>query len=319
VWHCHVRAGHTRRADPGTSGYLQPHNLTLTRYAYASFESAPSTFSHGYLQPALEHRLRLRDHALLASNLESAARKGALPTPDPDGSALLAHGTFSAVNDNGTTYYNLAPALELPARTPLVLWLEPLEPELSGWFQVLGQDVFREYLLPDSGEGVIRRRPTTSFGTTPTSVPIVPLYSTHEPADHPRLIVIAPKRAIEPHFPFARYELWRYDPAALPVNVHSLAPYRLTVNTPEPAYLETPRVWLRGYRAQVNGQSVQAERSPDNLVMFPVPAGRSEVTIRYSPGFARAAAYWVCLGSWLLLLLACLHRLARAAAPPLNG
>lgn len=306
----HVKARSTITTDAQDSPLRRRHNLLLTRYSYASFEQAPGSFSHGYMDPVLEHRLLRRNQSPLASNLESAARKGALPAADPHGSALLAHGTFRAVNDNRTTYYNLSPKLALPAGIPLALWLEPLDPGQPGWLQILGQDVFREYLLPDSGANVPRRGEPRSFGTLPTSVPIIPLFTRLAPQDQPRWIVIAGERPIDPGFDFARYELWCYDPATLPVAVKSWAPYHVIVRSPEPAYLETPRLWLPGYRAKVNGQPVPVERSPDNLAMFPVPAGESDVTIKYVPRLWLEIVYWAALLAWFGLGLASLMALA---------
>jgi hypothetical protein len=311
----HARVAGTISPRPADKALLEPHNVLLTRYAYSSFKFAPSAYSHGYMNPLLEHRLLRRDRTLLAANLESAARKGALPAVDP-GDALLAHGTFVAVNDNHSVYYKLDPLVELPPGTPLVLWLDPLDPGQPGWFQILGERLFREYMLPDSGIGVVRREPGTAFGTLPTSLPIVPLFNAAAAADKPRLTVIAPQRTIIPQFDFARFELWRYDPAQLPVNVKSWVPYHLTVRTPEPAYLETPRLWMRGYRASVNGQPVKVERSPDNLAMFPVPAGESDVVIRYAPTWFLQLAYWSGLLAWLGVVAAGMVALGRRPAAP---
>lgn len=309
--HLHTRAYQTVSQMGADYTFMQRHNVLLTRYAYSSFAYAPATFSHGYMNPALEHRLLRLDLTPLASNLESAARKGALPAPDPDGSALLAHGTFTAVNDNHSTFYNLSPQLTLPAGTPLALWLEPLAPGESGWFQLIAPGLFREYLLPDSGMGILRQRPTVSFGTQPTSTPIMPVYTPRALPEPPRLIVISPQRKIEPRFDFARFELWRYQPDQLPVNVQSWVPYRMRVHSPEAAYVETPRMWLRGYRATINGQVVEAERSPDNLVMFRIPAGESNLVVRYSPPPLLRTVYWICLAGWCLLGLTGLRRLTR--------
>lgn len=307
--------------DAAWRGSYDKHNLLLTRYAFNPFSLIPSYFSHGYIDPVLEHRLLRRDLSVLASNAESAVRRGPLPAPDPSGSALLARGTWRAVNDNHTDFYNLSPRLALPPQQKLALWVEPLEPGQAGWLQIIGQDVFREYILPDSGAGVAHRHTIGGFGTLPSSSKVISLFTRH-PSENPRLINIAPEHTpARTDFDFARFELWAYDPAQLPLVIKSWNPYRVIVNSPEPAYLETPRAWLPHYRAKINGQRVWAERSPGGLVMFAVPAGYSDATIKYVPPLWLELVYWLNAGCWAALVAGGLAWLLLAApgarpAPP---
>jgi len=294
------RAYITTEQGTQTHTIQSKHNVLLTRYCFVSFAYTPAYYSHGYMDPVLEHRLLRPDLSPLLSNAESAVRRGPRPAPDPDGSALLSAGTWRAVNDNNTDYYNLSPRLELPPHRHLALRLEPLEPGQPGWLQVLGQDVFREYILPDSGAGVDRRQPPRTFGTLPTSSRVISLY-TRDKKEVPSYINIAPGRSAgRIDFDFARYELWSFTAADLPIEVKSWVPYRVIVNSPEPALLETPRLWQGGYRARVNGRTVPVERSPDNLAMFPVPAGHSDVTIKFVPTLGLELLYWACLLAWLV-------------------
>jgi len=295
----------------------EKHNLILSRYAFNPFPVVPSYFSHGYIDPLLEHRVLRRDLTLLASNSESAVRRGLSPAPDPDGTARLAHGTWRAVNDNASSFFNLSPLLPLPARTRLALRLEPLDPGRTGWLQLIGSDFFREYILPDSGAGGANRPSPRGFGTLPGSSNVISLFTRH-PQESIRAINIAPERP-RVDFDFARYELWRYDPADLPVVLKSWAPYRVLVNSPEPAYLETPRAWLPHYRGRINGRTVPAERSPDGLVMFPVQAGHSDITIKYVPPLWLELAYWLNTTAWVVLLTAGLGWLFLAPVRPVEG
>lgn len=298
----HLR-GPAVRNDAWRKNY-EKHNLVLSRYAFNPFPTVPGYFSHGYIDPVLEHRLLRQDLTPLVSNAESAVRRGPLPLPDPDGSALLAQGTWRAVNDNRTDFYNLQPTLSLPAQQHLALRLEPLDPGQPGWLQIFGQDVFREYILPDSGTGGANRPALRGFGTLPASSKVISLYTRH-PQETPHAINIAPGRQpAHTDFDFARYELWRYDPADLPIMVDTWVPYRLIVHSPEPGYLETTRAWLPHYRAKINGQRVYGTRSPEGLVMFAVPAGRSDITIKYVPPLWLELTYWLNLGGWVGLLVA---------------
>jgi hypothetical protein len=295
---------------------LQRHNLLLTRYSFVSFGSTPAYYSHGYMDPILEHRLLRRDGSLLAANAESAVRRGERPAPVGDGP--VARGVWRAVNDNHSTHYFLEPALAVPAATRLALLVEPRTPPLEGWIQFQGRDLFREYLLPDSGAGVARNAPPRSFGLLPTSSRVMSLYS-RTGETRPRTALILPGRPDGPPFEFADYELWRFDPADLPVKVRSLVPYRLEVDSPEPAFVEVPRVWLKGYRTKIHGERVHPTRSADDLLWFPVPAGRTEFIVKWVPPLHLELAYWTWLGTWGALAIAAALRRRRGATAATGG
>lgn len=287
---------------PQSHVYYQKHNLLLTRYCFVAFEFTPSYFSHGYMDPYLENRLLKRDLRPLVNNTESAVRKGPLPAAGAEAD-LLASGVFSAVNVNGSTFYDLQPQLRLPSGQRLALWLDPLQPNQPGWLQIIGDDLHREYIYPDSGSGVDRRQVPRALGSLPSSSRVVSLYTDKPEGLTPRQTRIIPGQAIAPEFPYARYELWRYRVDDLPIAVKSWTPYRAIVRSPEPAYLETPRLWLSSYKAKVNGQRVKVERSPDNLAMIAVPAGYSDVTIRFAPPLFLELTFWAGLIAWTTLAM----------------
>ena len=62
-------------------------------------------------------------------------------------------------------------------------------------------------------------------------------------------------------------------------------------------------MFLPGYTARVNGKPVETRASPDNLVMFPVPAGDSVVELSYRGQPLLRGTYFFSLGCWALLLL----------------
>ncbi|HEX7631686.1 MAG TPA: hypothetical protein VF388_06110 [Lacunisphaera sp.] len=319
AWQARYLVAHWRETSPQGRWQFsyEKHNLVLSRYAFNPFPIVPGYFSHGYIDPVLEHRLLHPDLTPILSNADSAVRRGPVPAPDPDGTARLAAGTWRAVNDHGSTFYNLQPALALPAQQHLALRLEPLDPGQPGWLQLRGDDLFREYILPDSGVGGANRPAPRGFGTLPSSSRVVSLF-TRQPLEAMQAINIAPERKpAATDFDFARYELWRYDPAELPIVVMSWAPYHLIVHSPEAGYLETPRAWLPNYRAKINGQRVYGLRSPEGLVMFAVPAGRSDIAIKYVPPLWLELTYWLNLTGWLALLAAALRWLL--STPPLSG
>ena len=95
--------------------------------------------------------------------------------------------------------------------------------------------------------------------------------------------------------------------------MHSLLPYQAEVRTGIRCWLETPRMWLGGYHATVNGAPAEVRRSPNNLVMIALPPGHAEVNLRYSPRWWLTAAFWLCLAGWVTVLTSGAARVVRQA------
>ncbi len=290
------------------------HNMILSRYSYSSFQSPPTYFSHGYMEPLLESRLLDRASlAIIVSNAESAASSG-----KGKGRTLIAEGVFHATNDNGHHFYKLTPNPLIESGRHYALRMEFLSPGETGWLQVRAENLFREYMLPDSGSGM--HSGTTalqSFGSTPNSSAVMPLSTRSTQATPLFLTSILPDRPITQEFEWARFQLWEYDPAELPIRLHTLLPYRVRIESPEPAFLESPRMWLGSYRAKVNGKRQPVLRSPNNLAMVEIDAGITELEIKYVPSLPVELSYWITLGSWAVLLAAALRELC--LRPRLQG
>ena len=139
------------------------------------------------------------------------------------------------------------------------LRLEFFDRKTEGVLQLMQDTMFREYLLPDSGAGIGRRGPPRAFGTTATSGKVIPLSVLgKEPAPLKTILITA--RASHKDFSAGRYWLYTYERSRLPIVVESWIPYRVRFTAPRPAFLESPRMWLKDWRATVNGLVVlQAE------------------------------------------------------------
>jgi hypothetical protein len=83
----------------------------------------------------------------------------------------------------------------------------------------------------------------------------------------------------------------------------SLHPYKITVQTKTDSWLETPKIFLPGYDAEINGRRVPVERSPDGLVMIAVPAGQHQVSLNYVASPALRAGFWIMILSGFSLIL----------------
>ena len=279
-------------------------NLQLSRYAYSSFESTPGYFSHAYMDPWLENRLLdLKTQEPFLNNADAAAPRTDPTAGSPGAPVLVASGMLTASSVDRGNYYRLTPTLHLDPHQTYALRLEFADPSVHGTLQLIGGGLFREYNLPDSGAGVANDGPPRAFGSGATSSHVVPISFDGDTPLSPEAFFIADRYTAE-HYPLASYRLYRYDRARLPVSVSSWIPYRAHVESPRPAFVETPRMWLRGWRAQVNGQPVTPERSLQNLLMVPVNAGPSDVTLEYHPPLSLLGASWALGLGWVGLAAA---------------
>jgi hypothetical protein len=290
---------------------LRPENLQLARFAYATFSNAPGYASHGHVDPGLENRLLDGPSLkLLAANADAAAPK-VRPESDPATLPRLAQtGVWTATSENHKPIYSLTPPLRLESGQHYALRLEFLHPEKTGVLQVISHDMFREYMLPDSGLGLSSS--SLAFGALPTSSPVAALEQGSPGPVKPDAFFVAQAFSGE-NFDFARFWLFTYDVADLPIRVSSWIPYRAQTETAIPAFLETPRIWQRAWRATVNGKPAVTRESPQHLVMVPLEPGTSEVVLTFHPPLWLATWFWLCLGGWAVLLAGAAQRLARRA------
>jgi hypothetical protein len=280
---------------------LSPDNVRLTRYAYASFEYAPGYFSHGYMEPYLENRLIDRNSQdPILENSDAAAPAPQAVSARESSSRLVQSGQMNAVCITESAYYHLVPNLILDPGKHYGLRLEFLVPGQQGIMELLHPSMFREYDLPDSGVGIARggSSPSLAFGTDATNSHVVPLTIAGSLPSSPEVLLILNRHTTE-SFPFARYWLYAYERGKLPIDVQSWIPYRASVVASKPAYLETPRMWIGGWRARVNGRPVPTLRSRENLVMVAVEAGPNEVVLDYDPPTILTLSFWLAVAGWM--------------------
>lgn len=246
-----------------------PQNLRLTRYSYALFAQPPSYFTHGWTDPEFESRL---------------LDKGLDPAGDNTSAVLRTAGPGESRAINGTLTVDLA------GSGGYLLTFDFAHPAQTGEITIRGTGLERAYALPRSGE-------MRGFGSEPGGARSIPLRL--DGTETKSVTIGANVAGVSV----------RIDPIpqdVLPVRVHGQIPYRAIVRTVAPAWLETPRVHLEGYVANVNGRGEIVRRSPDGLVMVPVPAGESEVVVTYPGPFRLRAAWFLslgCLAAWPWLLL----------------
>ncbi|HEX2855276.1 MAG TPA: hypothetical protein VHO24_18720 [Opitutaceae bacterium] len=278
---------------------LFPQNRILTRYAFNPFRSIPPYISHGYIDPLVPNRvLALETFAELASN------GGALEN-DPEIGVVRSEGTLLARRaDPSQPSLAIEPNLHLEPHRRYVLKFDFAHPDFIGGLKLTGQRVSRFYWMPDSAYDTKPIVPSQAFGTSPGRPHSITLWTDGDKPENIRMEFFftaeAPASEVKV---FGRYKLTEFDPLKLPVKIESWAPYRAQVSTAVPAHLETPRMFLEGYRARVNGKSVKVARSPSALVMVPLSPGENRVEVFYPGTLALRCTYFFSVLAWAVLLL----------------
>ena len=279
-----VTRGFTTRLAPDVSHQVhQPENIDLTVTSFALL-GTPPWFVHGVMDPAMEFRLREPgDAAVVAANATA-------PFPQ-----LVAAGSFR-VADSGPNRLTLGPSLTLEPGRRYRLSFDFKIPPQSLVLQLRGRGFFRQYTLPMAGgpEG---------FGMPPGADHSLSLWTTGDKPVAVELWLVAPGIDTEDLDLIADFRLEAARLDQLPVVLESLLPLRVRVRAAAAGYLEAPRLFLPGYAATVEGRPVPVQASPDGLVLVPVPAGTSEVTIRYPGPPGLRGAFWLTFAAWAGVLV----------------
>ena len=139
---------------------LDRRNVVLSRYAYTTFAYVPAYLSHGYMDPLLENRILSHDTlAIMTANADRAAPPMRADAGSSVVPRLMQSGIFTAQQSPGGDHYVLSPALTMAPGQRYALRLDFFEAAEPGVLQLTGQGLFREYLLPDSGQGLDHHGP----------------------------------------------------------------------------------------------------------------------------------------------------------------
>jgi hypothetical protein len=258
---------------------MRPENVALMDHAYGLFGGVPPHFSNGVVDP----------------------RSGARLLPPPvnlSQGRLLASGSLRGNVDANPGILDLSPKLHLDFGQRYRLDITFAHGRVPGILQCVGTTLFREYLLPSSGERL-------SFGSGPSNSPTMDLWTTDPRGDDVSLRFIPIQPGPEPSTLalFGSFRFLEVLPDQEPVEVTSLVPFTARVRTPSPTDLETPRMYMPGYKAAVDGRSVAVLRSPDSLVAIPIPAGQHTAVLAFQGSPVLRISYWGSLFSWTAALL----------------
>jgi hypothetical protein len=278
----YVAAGRERTTSAEiTAQNLRPENRATMNHAYGLFPALPAYFSHGVMDPRAE--ARLLDHATLA----------VLPPPAPSKTEPALTPLRGTVDANPGVLL-LSPSLTLQPGRRYALEFVFAPKSYVGILQLSGRTFFREYALPHSGEAL-------AFGSEAPNNPTLPLWTTaSEPETITLRFIPTDGTAPQTFAAFAAIRLREINDATATVNVTAQLPFRATVHAPQPAWLETPRMYQAGYQATVDGRAATVKKSPQGLAMIELPYGAQTITLTYQAPMLLRVSYVTSLLLWLL-------------------
>ncbi|MBI5426123.1 MAG: hypothetical protein HZA32_18780 [Opitutae bacterium] len=265
----HARPGVAVIAPAVHRQMFSPNNLTLSRYSYAFFGQIPPYFTNGWTDPEFELRIVDATGQTVADNTQAAL-------------VAAGSGEFASIT--------IESFITLEGRRDYLIEFAFSAPDLTGEVVVQAPGVRRAFTLPSNGE-------PRAFGAGPAATKATPLRLT---GAGPQQVNVSSIR------PGVSYRVLPFDHAALPIQMLGNMPLHARVRTPKVGFLETPRMWIDGYAARVDGRFVPVQKSTHGLVQVPVPAGEVDVVLTYPGPLALRAAWYLSLTSlavlpWLLL------------------
>jgi hypothetical protein len=279
-----IRGSGDRTGTAESSSKLQrPENLMLMNHAYGLFPKLPAYFSNGVVDPRSQFRLK------------SALTGRLLPPPEEN---TIQSGSLVGTVDANPGILDLDPALHLEPARRYDLKIDFARENAPGILQFVGRSMFREYNLPSSGEAM-------AFGDGPNSSHNIDLWTSEPSGDDVKIRFIPSTTGVtaSEFRQFASFKLTEINPAQEPVEVVSLIPLKANVRAIADAFLETPRVYIPGYRAEVDGHKSDIVRSQEGLVEIPVPIGSHAILLRFDGPVTLSLSYWTSICGWALTLL----------------
>jgi hypothetical protein len=165
-----------------------------------------------------------------------------------------------------------------------------LQPD--GVLEITGPDVLRDYFMPSSGMD-------NSFGARITNGRVIAITNDSARTKELRFLFFPNRAADRAKDAFALVTAEWLDAAPRAVAVRSLIPFEVEVKSRQPAFLETPKVYVPGYRATLNGRPAIVVKSAAGLVAVPVPAGTSVVRLEYPGTPVLRIAFWASAAGWI--------------------
>lgn len=272
---------------------LLPENRPLSRFHY-DLLPYPSYHNHGVADLLIETRIGY-------GKLAGDEKLGPDAYADAMADAQRVPWSTPVVRQDPTypAWLYFEPKIVLPPGSKKLITFKWKATPPQGWLIARGKNIYREYILPDSGG-------PRAFGGSNLSHHTLSFWNTGRETEDVELVikregVLANQRLVATE-KILQLRIVDYDASAAPVEVTRLQPLQLKIRADKAAFVESFRSWLPGYRVSVNGNPVPYSRSINGLVEFQVPAGNHVVDIRFR---GTPELRWAVRWSLLMVFLIC--------------
>lgn len=279
-----VHAASERTATAAASARLQrPENMLLMDHAYGLFAKVPAYFTNGVVDP--------RSQARLISTVSGT------PLPVTPG-RIIQSGQLIGTIDANPGIVDFSPTLHIAAGRRYELEFSFAREDAVGILQLIGRSLFREYSLPSSGEAL-------AFGSAPGNSKQIDLWTSDHSGEDVQIRFIPTLPGANPteYKAFGSYKLCEVDSGTEPTTVQSLTPFTAEVRTHSGVLLETPRVFMPGYHATVDGHAAVVVPSYEGLASIPVHPGDHTISLSFVAPALLRMSYCTAICAWAAILL----------------
>lgn len=266
-----------------TEQRFRPENSGLSRYSYEYFGRLPTYFRTGPINALFQNRLLAPDtltisdsnqrHLLLAESGQSST------------SPIL---RFEKTEYGG----RFAPTFSIEPGHTYLVGFNFGAGVTEGVIEITGPTVQQQYTVSPAME----MRSFSDGSGVPNSFALWTTGKIREEVEMRLHLAAGRSPAAE-----TTVRLIEVDRSKLPLRLESLIPYRLTLSNAGAGWLETPKIFLPGYVAFVDGRKAEVARSPDGLTMVPINPRARQVVLRYEGTAWLRIAFWVTATGWLLV------------------
>lgn len=280
-----IRAASARTASEARTAMLQrPENLLLMDHAYGLFANVPAYFTNGVVDPRSQVRLFDADSGKLL--------------PKPPGQVIQSGALIGTVDAN-PGILDLSPILHISPGLRYGLKFNFPKGDIQGVLQLVGHSLFREYTLPSSGEAL-------AFGSGRGNSRSVDLWTSDPSGDNVQVRFIPTLAGAKPSdfASFGSFALSLLGSSTESVLVQSLVPFTADVRSETAALVETPRVYMPGYHATIDGHDAPVTESQKGLASISVQQGDHTVSLWFAGTTLLRLSYWAAVCAWVAIMLA---------------
>jgi len=265
-----LELGFTRIASrAATEGIFSPDRFALGRYPYLMLYT-PVHFMEGKQMSWLESRL-LTPHYDVIVGPDQVARQA-------EQVRSQSWPLTSKVDESYPEWRRFTPGWEVqPGETVLLRFEFDQAKDASGWLIMSSDRIYLEYFLDPRYAGA-------GFGAGPMATRTIAVTNSGRHTERFAMrMKIAPGNTLPlDGGTWGTLHLSHYDKEKAPIRQDSLLPYRVRVTIPEDGYLETPRQWIAGYRAWVDGVRTEPQRMKSGMLGIPLKQGAHEVVLEFA-------------------------------------